>query len=220
MGRRRRRRHSADFKAAVFRECLKPGVSIAAVTLAQEAAPVQAAVIQALGRDGEGMDSPLDLVELPEQFQRCAGDAALVGCVQFNELAPRMGHAANLGSGASQLATTNSPSSSRRSSASSALSGARHHVHLYLRGYEPSRLRGSPQDGFAGRLQRQRRALHSTEGEHRSLTCSGVRGPCPGRRPECWAQGVPPQRGPTCAVALPVIPPHLSAFFQRRKKSQ
>lgn len=34
MGRRRRRRHSAEFKAAVIRECLKPGVSMAAVALA------------------------------------------------------------------------------------------------------------------------------------------------------------------------------------------
>lgn len=34
MGRRRRRRHSAEFKAAVIRECLQPGVSIAAVALA------------------------------------------------------------------------------------------------------------------------------------------------------------------------------------------
>lgn len=34
MGRRRRRRHSAEFKTAVIRECLKPGVSIAAVALA------------------------------------------------------------------------------------------------------------------------------------------------------------------------------------------
>jgi len=34
MGRRRRRRHSAEFKAAVIGECLKPGVSIAAVALA------------------------------------------------------------------------------------------------------------------------------------------------------------------------------------------
>ena len=34
MGRRRRRRHSAEFKAAVIQECLKPGVSIAAVGLA------------------------------------------------------------------------------------------------------------------------------------------------------------------------------------------
>lgn len=34
MGRRRRRRHSAEFKAAVIRECLRPGVSIAAVALA------------------------------------------------------------------------------------------------------------------------------------------------------------------------------------------
>lgn len=34
MGRRRRRRHSAEFKAAVIQECLKPGVSIAAVALA------------------------------------------------------------------------------------------------------------------------------------------------------------------------------------------
>lgn len=33
MGRRRRRRHSAEFKAAVIGECLKPGVSIAAVAL-------------------------------------------------------------------------------------------------------------------------------------------------------------------------------------------
>jgi len=34
MGRRRRRRHSAEFKADVIAECLKPGVSIAAVALA------------------------------------------------------------------------------------------------------------------------------------------------------------------------------------------
>lgn len=34
MGRRRRRRHSAEFKAAVIQECLRPGVSIAAVALA------------------------------------------------------------------------------------------------------------------------------------------------------------------------------------------
>jgi transposase-like protein len=34
MGRRRRRRHSVEFKAAVIRECMRPGVSIAAVALA------------------------------------------------------------------------------------------------------------------------------------------------------------------------------------------
>jgi transposase len=34
MGRRRRRRHSSEFKAAVVRECMHPGVSIAAVALA------------------------------------------------------------------------------------------------------------------------------------------------------------------------------------------
>jgi len=34
MGRRRRRRHSAEFKASVVEECLRPGVSIAAVALA------------------------------------------------------------------------------------------------------------------------------------------------------------------------------------------
>ncbi len=34
MGRRRRRRHSAEFKFAVIRECMTPGVSIAAVALA------------------------------------------------------------------------------------------------------------------------------------------------------------------------------------------
>ena len=32
-GRRRRRRHSAQFKQAVVRECLRPGISIAAVAL-------------------------------------------------------------------------------------------------------------------------------------------------------------------------------------------
>lgn len=31
---RRRRRHSAEFKASVIEECLRPGVSIAAVALA------------------------------------------------------------------------------------------------------------------------------------------------------------------------------------------
>ena len=34
MGRRRRRRHSAEFKSAVIQECMTPGVSIAAVALA------------------------------------------------------------------------------------------------------------------------------------------------------------------------------------------
>ena len=34
MGRRRRRQHTAEFKAAVIEECLRPGVSIAAVALA------------------------------------------------------------------------------------------------------------------------------------------------------------------------------------------
>lgn len=34
MGRRRRRRHSTEFKAAVIRECQNPGVSMAAVALA------------------------------------------------------------------------------------------------------------------------------------------------------------------------------------------
>ena len=34
MGRRRRRRHSAQFKAAVIQECMRPGVSMAAVALA------------------------------------------------------------------------------------------------------------------------------------------------------------------------------------------
>jgi transposase-like protein len=34
MGRRRRRRHSAEFKAAVIAECMRPGVSVAAVALA------------------------------------------------------------------------------------------------------------------------------------------------------------------------------------------
>ena len=34
MGRRRRRRHSAAFKATVIEECMRPGVSVAAVALA------------------------------------------------------------------------------------------------------------------------------------------------------------------------------------------
>jgi transposase len=34
LGRRRRRRHSSEFKAAVIQECMHPGVSIAAVALA------------------------------------------------------------------------------------------------------------------------------------------------------------------------------------------
>ena len=33
MGRRRRRRHSAEFKALVIGECMRPGVSMAAVAL-------------------------------------------------------------------------------------------------------------------------------------------------------------------------------------------
>lgn len=39
MGRRRRRRHSTEFKAAVIHECLQPGVSIAAVALAHSLKP-------------------------------------------------------------------------------------------------------------------------------------------------------------------------------------
>src|SRR6266702_6725520 len=35
MGRRRRRRHSAEFKAAAVAACLQPGVSIAAVALSR-----------------------------------------------------------------------------------------------------------------------------------------------------------------------------------------
>jgi len=34
IGRRRRRRHSAQFKEAVIQECMRPGVSMAAVALA------------------------------------------------------------------------------------------------------------------------------------------------------------------------------------------
>lgn len=34
MGRRRRRRHSAQFKEAVIQECMRPGVSMAAVAMA------------------------------------------------------------------------------------------------------------------------------------------------------------------------------------------
>lgn len=34
MGRRRRRRHSDEFKASVVQECMRPGVSMAAVALA------------------------------------------------------------------------------------------------------------------------------------------------------------------------------------------
>jgi transposase-like protein len=35
-GRRRRRRHSAEFKAAVIQECMQPGISVAAVALAHK----------------------------------------------------------------------------------------------------------------------------------------------------------------------------------------
>lgn len=34
MGRRRRRRHSEEFKSSVIQECMRPGVSMAAVALA------------------------------------------------------------------------------------------------------------------------------------------------------------------------------------------
>ena len=34
MGRRRRRRHTPDFKASVIAQCMRPGVSVAAVALA------------------------------------------------------------------------------------------------------------------------------------------------------------------------------------------
>lgn len=41
MGRRRRRRHTGEFKAAVIEECLRPGVSIAAVALAHGMRPAK-----------------------------------------------------------------------------------------------------------------------------------------------------------------------------------
>ena len=44
-----------------------------------------ATVFQPLCRFGDGLDVALDLVELSEQLQRRAGDAALVGNVQFDD---------------------------------------------------------------------------------------------------------------------------------------
>ena len=71
MGRRRRRRRSAEFKAAVIQECQRPGVSIAAVALAHS---LNANMLRKWVIDGEPKGikpaaaparAPVDEVRLP-----------------------------------------------------------------------------------------------------------------------------------------------------------
>lgn len=57
VGRRRRRRHSAEFKATVIQECRKPGVSMAAVALAHglNATMVRKWVVEAERKTAPGL---------------------------------------------------------------------------------------------------------------------------------------------------------------------
>lgn len=59
-GRRHRRRHSADFKASVVQACMQPGVSIAAVALANglNANMLRKWVIEAERASGIGVRAP------------------------------------------------------------------------------------------------------------------------------------------------------------------
>lgn len=67
MGRRRRRRHSAEFKASVIGECLRPGVSIAAVALAHglNANMLRKWVIDAEHRGVRPTAAPAPIADLP-----------------------------------------------------------------------------------------------------------------------------------------------------------
>lgn len=53
----------------------------------------------------ELLDLTLDLVDAGQLLQRALGDPALVGRVQIEELAPRVGEAAHLGDAGSQNAS-------------------------------------------------------------------------------------------------------------------
>jgi transposase len=67
MGRRRRRRHSAEFKATVIGECLRPGVSIAAVALAHglNANMLRKWVIDAEHKVARPAAAPTPVVDVP-----------------------------------------------------------------------------------------------------------------------------------------------------------
>jgi transposase-like protein len=68
MGRRRRRRHSAEFKAAVVSECQKPGVSMAAVALAHglNATMLRKWVNQCESKPAVAIAAPLAVPEAPQ----------------------------------------------------------------------------------------------------------------------------------------------------------
>jgi transposase-like protein len=59
MGRRRRRRHSAEFKESVIQECMRPGVSMAAVALAHG---LNATMLRKWVTDSERKDAPSQAV--------------------------------------------------------------------------------------------------------------------------------------------------------------
>jgi len=67
MGRRRRRRHGAEFKAGVIGECLRPGVSIAAVALAHglNANMLRKWVIDAEHKVARPTATPAPVAEVP-----------------------------------------------------------------------------------------------------------------------------------------------------------
>lgn len=66
MGRRRRRRHSAEFKAAVIQECMTPGVSMAAVALAHS---LNANMLRKWVIDAERAGTRMPPVAAPEQVR-------------------------------------------------------------------------------------------------------------------------------------------------------
>jgi transposase len=72
MGRRRRRRHSAEFKASVVGECMKPGVSMAAVALAHS---LNANMLRKWVIDAEQVRAPTPpVVAAPEEVHMpCSG---------------------------------------------------------------------------------------------------------------------------------------------------
>ena len=63
MGRRRRRRHSAEFKASVIQECMRPGVSMAAVALAHG---LNATMLRKWVTESERKDTPGQAVAATE----------------------------------------------------------------------------------------------------------------------------------------------------------
>jgi transposase-like protein len=75
MGRRRRRRHSAQFKQAVIGECMRPGVSIAAVALRHG---LNANMLRKWVIEAEHQRSPKPLAPAPPTFVPLALSAPAV----------------------------------------------------------------------------------------------------------------------------------------------